>query len=223
MVAALYRAGAEQMVGTNATMEMVSAACAAWDAWEEADRPRGRPWKHVNKAARNRAWYARKTRGVQRKKPPSEKTHQRPLDGRLEPIPEQITNPVGGEKTGLLRWRGAFRAPDPPPADTEPVVQERKLSLRPRLIGASNGNCDPQADIGPIRDLIKQGCDLEADVLPIVAREIPILPRPLKNWGAPTPAESSPPKHGTAIGAGPQTGYGGSCTIKECDVPTGAS
>jgi hypothetical protein len=41
------------------------------------------------------------------------------------------------------------------------------------------------ADISPIRALIEQGCDLEVDVLPIVAREIPELPRPLKNWGAP--------------------------------------
>jgi hypothetical protein len=36
-----------------------------------------------------------------------------------------------------------------------------------------------------IRALLDQGCDLEADILPIVAREIPELPRPLKNWGAP--------------------------------------
>ena len=33
------------------------------------------------------------------------------------------------------------------------------------------------------RGLIAQGCDLELEVLPIVAREIPDLPRPLKNWG----------------------------------------
>jgi hypothetical protein len=36
-----------------------------------------------------------------------------------------------------------------------------------------------------MRDVIRQGCDLEADVVPIVARELPELPRPLKNWGAP--------------------------------------
>ena len=27
--------------------------------------------------------------------------------------------------------------------------------------------------------------DLEADILPIIAREVPELPRPLKKWGAP--------------------------------------
>jgi hypothetical protein len=50
-------------------------------------------------------------------------------------------------------------------------------------------NCGAQrhfdADIAPIRALIDQGCDLEADILPIIAREVPKLPRPLKNWGAP--------------------------------------
>ena len=53
-------------------------------------------------------------------------------------------------------------------------------NLRVRLIDASNGNIDPLSDISPIRSLIEQGCDLELDVLPIVAREIPDLPRPLK-------------------------------------------
>jgi hypothetical protein len=58
-------------------------------------------------------------------------------------------------------------------------------NLRVRLIDASNGNIDALADISPIRALIEQGCDLEADVLPVVARLIPDLPRPLKSWGAP--------------------------------------
>jgi hypothetical protein len=44
---------------------------------------------------------------------------------------------------------------------------------------------DPDADVYPIQALLDQGCDLEADILPIVAREVPDLPRPLKNWGAP--------------------------------------
>jgi hypothetical protein len=59
-------------------------------------------------------------------------------------------------------------------------------NLRVRLIDASNGNIDALADISPIRALIEQGCDLEADVVPVVARLIPELPRPLKNWGAPS-------------------------------------
>jgi hypothetical protein len=51
------------------------------------------------------------------------------------------------------------------------------------LIDASRGNVDPDAHIGTIRALLDQGCDLEADILPIVARDVPELPRPLKNWG----------------------------------------
>jgi hypothetical protein len=62
-------------------------------------------------------------------------------------------------------------------------------NLRVRLIDASNGNIDPLADISPIRTLLDQGC--EADVVPIVAREVPDLPMPLRTgssgagWGKP--------------------------------------
>jgi hypothetical protein len=47
------------------------------------------------------------------------------------------------------------------------------------------GSFDPESDVGPIRALLDHGCDREADILPIVARMLPELPRPLKNWGAP--------------------------------------
>ena len=56
--------------------------------------------------------------------------------------------------------------------------------LRLCLEEAGGGHVDLTADIAPIRGLIDQGCDLEKDILPIVARELPDLPRPLKNWGA---------------------------------------
>jgi hypothetical protein len=61
---------------------------------------------------------------------------------------------------------------------------ERKL-LQATLVLAAKGNVDDDIAIEPIRALVEQGCDLEADILPIVAREVPELPRPLKNWGAP--------------------------------------
>jgi hypothetical protein len=66
-------------------------------------------------------------------------------------------------------------------------TQEREkiqFNIRTRLIDASNGNIDALADISPIRALIAQSCDLEADVLPTVARTVPELPRPVRNWGA---------------------------------------
>jgi hypothetical protein len=59
------------------------------------------------------------------------------------------------------------------------------VTLRRQLLHAGQGNVDLGADIEPIRALLDQGCDLEADILPIIAREVPELPRPLKKWGAP--------------------------------------
>jgi hypothetical protein len=50
---------------------------------------------------------------------------------------------------------------------------------------ACRGNFDISASFEPIRALLDQGCDLEADILPVIARELPELPRPLRNWGAP--------------------------------------
>jgi hypothetical protein len=41
------------------------------------------------------------------------------------------------------------------------------------------GSFDPAADLAPIRALLDKGCHLEADVVPIVARGLPELPRPL--------------------------------------------
>jgi hypothetical protein len=59
-------------------------------------------------------------------------------------------------------------------------------SLRALLVSAAGWNVDRAADISPILELLNnQGCDLAADVLPVVAREVPELPRPLKKWGAP--------------------------------------
>jgi hypothetical protein len=57
--------------------------------------------------------------------------------------------------------------------------------LQDRLRDATRGNFDPDADITPIRALIVQGCDLDADVVPVVARLVPELPRRLKRWDGP--------------------------------------
>jgi hypothetical protein len=48
---------------------------------------------------------------------------------------------------------------------------------------AGRGNFDISASFVPIRALLDQGCDLQADILPVIAREVPELQRPLKNWG----------------------------------------
>jgi hypothetical protein len=49
--------------------------------------------------------------------------------------------------------------------------------IRGRLHGAAQGQIEPGADVAPICALIKQGCDLEADILPTVPRTVPELPR----------------------------------------------
>ena len=68
----------------------------------------------------------------------------------------------------------------------EPTVPRiANVHLVGRLSDASRGNFDHFADLEPIRALLDQGCDLEADVVPAVANLLPDLPRPLKNWGAP--------------------------------------
>jgi hypothetical protein len=56
--------------------------------------------------------------------------------------------------------------------------------LRQRLEEAGQANFDARVSIEPIRRLIEQGCDLEADILPVIAREVPELPRLLRSWAA---------------------------------------
>jgi hypothetical protein len=45
--------------------------------------------------------------------------------------------------------------------------------------------CGAVLDTSPWRDDVPVPAFGKADILPIVAREVPDLPRPLKNWGAP--------------------------------------
>jgi hypothetical protein len=51
-----------------------------------------------------------------------------------------------------------------------------------RLINAAR-NVEPGLSVAPIRALIEQGCNLDADILPVIACEVAELPRPLRNWG----------------------------------------
>jgi hypothetical protein len=51
-----------------------------------------------------------------------------------------------------------------------------------RVTVAARGNVEPGLTVAPIFALIKEGCDLEADVLPVVAQTVAELPRPLRSW-----------------------------------------
>jgi hypothetical protein len=69
--------------------------------------------------------------------------------------------------------------------DEEDRRNARVVSLKGLLVDAAGWNVDRDADVLTIRRLLDdEGCDLEADILPTVARTVPELPRPLKSWGA---------------------------------------
>ena len=143
----------EALQAAGATEEMVAAAVGVFGEFGEFPRrPNGRPRKHADRAAKDRAYRARK------------RAHD---ETQNETHPPRDVWPEGRDETH----------------DETPVPDA--LNLRARLFAASSGNVHALADISPIRALLDQGCDLEADILPIVARELPELPRPLRNWGAP--------------------------------------
>jgi hypothetical protein len=73
------------------------------------------------------------------------------------------------------------------PAIVEALKKERARifeEIHCHLIDAAHGNVEPGVGVEPIRALLDQGCDLEADVLPTVARTVPELPRPSRTEGA---------------------------------------
>jgi hypothetical protein len=59
----------------------------------------------------------------------------------------------------------------------EPYAVWPQMTVRQLPAGVDH-RCSPKLDLVPIRH------PLEADVVPVVARLLPDLPRPLKNWGA---------------------------------------
>jgi len=130
---------------------------AAIKAGGESRTPHPSPLrKYESGAARQKAYRDRKKRYVTR----DEKRDETP--------PRYVTRDVTRPPDA---GRNRFRLP------TE--------ALRGRLLEAAQGHIDPMADVEPISALLDQGCDLEADVLPVVARLLSELPRPLKKWGAP--------------------------------------
>ena len=85
----------------------------------------------------------------------------------------------------LGHLRAPQRAPQSAPTDAHVCTPTTRLASGLGGAGSASSTLlkaiiDPLADISPIRALLAQGCDLEADLVPIVAREVPELPRPLK-------------------------------------------
>jgi hypothetical protein len=151
---------------------MIAAAVNAAGELGNSPTPRGgRPRKHANDTARKRAWKKGATKRV---------TKLASGDETGDETPSRLLGE--GDETGdeTPAPRNEIRNEIPPAA--------RMLlgpALRQRLEEAGQGQIDPMADVGPIAGLIEDGCDLEADILPIIARDVPELPRPLKRWDAP--------------------------------------
>ena len=80
----------------------------------------------------------------------------------------------GGAHPGRRPADAVARPADiaPRPSDTEPCSADAPADerMRARLLEAAQHHAEPLADVGPMRRLIDQGCDLKADILPTVAR-----------------------------------------------------
>jgi hypothetical protein len=149
---------------------MIGAAVGAYGGFPTSQpKRRGRARKYVNGAERQRAYAARRRRPdvIADVIPPPD------VIADVTPVPPDVIPDETPEAPLYPRQRYELH--------TDPYLR----ALRVRLIDAAHGNVDGFADLTPISMLIQQGCDLELDVLPVVALEVPELPRPLRNWGAP--------------------------------------
>jgi hypothetical protein len=163
----------------GATEEMIAAAVKASGEFPTPQAARrGRPRKYADDAARKRDWKRGTTKRATKSVRGDEKGDEIPthLGGAYPPGDEKgdENHEENKDKTSQTRM----------PRDQIPF-QRAMDHLRGRLEEAGQGNFDADADVAPIRALLDQGCDLEADILPIIAREVPELPRPIKKWGAP--------------------------------------
>jgi hypothetical protein len=161
----------------GATEEMIAGARLIYGSLPS--EPRGRTRIHKTPKEANHAYYWRhrdrilKTEANRRKNRKHRAFDEE--DRRNARAPAEITN---GEDTHVLTL-------DEAKAIHTSVRRLAGYSLKDMLVDAAGGNVDREADVLTIRALIEnKDCDLEADVLPTVARLVPELPRPLRNWGA---------------------------------------
>jgi hypothetical protein len=168
---ALLSALADAIRNAGATEEIIAALLQAGGAFEQAPRPKGgRPRKYADRAWRDRAYRERKK--ARDETSADDRAHDETYD-EIDRADHRAAH--GGDETRY----------DPPQVPGDQIPYRLAIEhLHGRLLDAAHGNFDLSANIEPIRTLLDQGCDLEADILPIVAREVPELPRPLKNWGA---------------------------------------
>ena len=116
----------------------------------------GRPRKYADRAARDRAYRAQKKPRVER---------------RVETPPRDEMRVETRTEWDEMRDEMRVETLTERPVDEEGGKGNRYLWAR--LDQASRGHADPGADVAPIRALLDQGCDLEAAVVPTVARTVP--------------------------------------------------
>jgi hypothetical protein len=144
-------------------------------AHENAPTPKlGRPPKHADRAAKDRAYRERKRVRVEK---------------RVDETPEYAApQPVLGIQAppGSVPLRVETRVETP--SRDQVLYRAAMDQLRQGLEEAGMGHFDADADIEPMRALVVQGCDLELDIAPVlrgVAEARPPSASPLRNWGAP--------------------------------------
>jgi hypothetical protein len=191
--ASLPRKAVAAFRSAGATDEMIEAARCIYVTLPRDTPGRSRKYKTPNEA--NHAYYWRhrdrilKLEAIRRKRKKralesDEPTHALTLEevkAIHNPLPRDYVEAVGRTLIGSEML---------PPADrltmavAETIVAAlpdtgaRVPSLKGLLVNAANWNVDRDADVEPIRALLDQGCDLEADVVPTVAGTVPELPRP---------------------------------------------
>jgi hypothetical protein len=138
------------LASAGASEEILALVNSAFEACL-VPRPNGRPRQYANRNEQQRAYRERKRR---------EKT----LTARDER--KQSEKTLGEERERLAdNEREERRA-------VREACEGRVASLKGLLVDAAGWNVDREADVAPIRALIEQGCDLEADVLPVIALEV---------------------------------------------------
>jgi hypothetical protein len=178
--ASLPRRAVKAFRSAGATEEMIASARLIYGSLP--NEPPGRPRKYKNGKEADHAFYMRHRDRFREKRMISTK-NSHPISrkyaeeiGRVligtEMLPTKPASPeadpLGGSRAWLeTAWPDAV------------LAAPRVLSLKEVLVSAAGGNVDREADVLTISALLDKGCDLEADILPVVAGTVPELPRPL--------------------------------------------
>jgi hypothetical protein len=168
----------EALRSAGATEEMIVAAEKAYGEFGDSPPSRGgRPCKHADRAAKHRAYRERKK--ARDETPAAEASRDETGDetsARMaRAIAETIVAAVPRDET--RNETPAVEASRDETRDETDLYARSMAHLRERLDLVAGGSFDPNADVSPIAALLDQGCDLEGDILPIVARELPELGR----------------------------------------------